>query len=95
MVLEPELILKRVDDRLDLLTYATDLRFQPPRLVVTARSEQERAELSDSLLEVLAGEAFVSDQETTAGRTALEQLEHGVALGRVGRNEVEVAHAAV
>ncbi len=83
---EPELILERVDDRLDLPTYATDRRLHPPRLAVTARSEQERAELPDSLLEVLAGEALAGDQEPAAGRTALE---------RVGRNEVEVVHATV
>ena len=40
-----------------LIPFATDRRPHRPRLVVTAWSQQERAELSDSLLEVLAGEA--------------------------------------
>ena len=95
VVLESELVFERVDDRLDSLAYPSDRRFRACCLVGSAGAEQDRAQFGDCGLELLAGEALVGDDELAGGRLALEQLEYGLALGRVGGNEVEVADGAV
>src|SRR5581483_5253731 len=95
VLLEPELLLERVDDRLDALPDLPDWRGLSVRLVGSAGAEQEGAQLADGLFEVAAGEAFVRDHELAGGRLPLEQLEHSLAFGRVGGDEVEVADAAV
>src|SRR5881394_3673576 len=95
VVFEPELVFERVDDRLDPLADAADRRRGTVWLVGPVGAQQQPAQLGDGGFELDAGEAFVGDDELTGGRLALEQLEHGFALGRVGGDEVEVAHAAV
>src|SRR6266540_3273797 len=95
VVFEPQLVLERVDDRLDSLPDLPDRRRLPLRLVGSAGAQQECAELADGLLEVAAGEALIGDHELADGRLPLQQLEHGLALGRVGGDELEVTHAAV
>src|SRR4249919_112787 len=92
---ETELVLERVDDRLDALADAPDRRCRPLLFVSSTWPQEQPAELSDRLLEVGAREALVGDHELTDGRLALEQLEHRLALACVRRNEVEVADAAI
>src|SRR5580765_4435359 len=95
VVFEPELVFERVDDRLDPLADLADRRCLSVRFVGSAWAQQERAELADSVFEVHACEAFVGDHELAGGRLPLEQLEHYLALGGVGGDELEVADAAV
>src|SRR5580765_3199162 len=92
---EPELVLERVDDRLDSLPDLADRRCLSVRFVGSARSQQQSAEFGDGGFELSAGEAFVGDHELAGGRLPLEQLEHYLALGGVGGDELEVADAAV
>src|SRR5713101_5449913 len=93
VVFESELVFERVDDRLDPLPDLPDRQGLAVRLVGSAGAQQERAELADGVLEVVACEAFVGDHELAGGRLSLEQLEHGLTLGRVGGDEVEVTDA--
>src|ERR687888_248923 len=95
MALEAELLLERVDDRLDALAEAPDRRRGALWFVGAGGAEQEGAEFGDGLLEVGAREAFVGDHELTDGRLPAKQLERGLALGSVGGDEVEVAYATV
>src|SRR5919198_2806393 len=95
MALEAELLLERVDDRLDALADAPDRRRGALWFVGAGGAEQEGAEFGDGLLEVGAREAFVGDHELTDGRLPAKQLERGLALGSVGGDEVEVPDATV
>ena len=89
VVFEPELVFERVDDRLDPLADAADRRLLAFRLVASARAQQQRAEVGDGCFEIGACEAFVGDHELTGGRLSLEQFEQGLALGRVGGDELK------
>src|SRR5438067_559505 len=95
VVFEPELVFERVDDRLDPLPDLPDWRGGTVWLVGPVGAQQQSTELADGVLEVGAGEALVGNDELAGGRLALEQLEHGLALGRVRWDEVEVADGAV
>jgi hypothetical protein len=95
VVFESELVFERVDDRLDPLSDLPDRWTLPLQLVGSVGAQQQGTELGDCRLEVAAGEAFVCDHELAGGRLPFEQLEHGIALGHVGGDKVEVADAAV
>src|SRR5437868_3748279 len=58
---EQELVFEAVDDRFDSLPDPADRRIGPVGLVVSARTQKQRAPLADGGFEVAAGEAFVAD----------------------------------
>src|SRR5207342_2277560 len=95
VVFEPELLFERVDDRLDPLADGPDRGRCSLWLVTSTGTQQQPAELGDSLLEVGAGEALVGDYKLPERRLAFEPLEHRLALSWTGGHEVGVAHAAV
>jgi hypothetical protein len=82
--------LERLDDRLDPLADEADRWFGPVVLVGAAGSEDERPELMDGLFEVAAGEALVAEDELSVERLPVQKRQPGLALGSVGRDEVEV-----
>lgn len=90
VALEAERVLQRLHDRLDALPDPADLRLGAVGFVGAAGSDDERLQVVDGLLELTPGEAFVAEDELSAKRLALEQGEPGIALGRVGGDEVEV-----
>src|SRR5438034_5638251 len=88
VTLEAELLLERVDDRLDSLPHAPERRRGSLGLVRAARAQEQPAQLRDALLEVGSGEALVREHELADGRLSAEQLEHRLPFSRVGGDKV-------
>jgi hypothetical protein len=91
-VLEPELVFEGVHDRLDPLSDEADPWLGAVGFVGAAGADDEGAELADGVFEVVAGVAFVADDELAGDRLAGEQGEDCLALGRAcggrGRSRV-------
>src|SRR5437773_10989440 len=77
---EQELVFEAVDDRLDPLPDPADRRVGPVGLVMSARPQQQRAQLAHGRFEVGAGETFVADDRRTVDRGGLKQRERGFAF---------------
>lgn len=92
---EQELVFEAVDDRLDSLSDPADRGVGSVGLVVSAGSQQQRAQLADGGLEIGAGEAFVADDRGAFDRVGFKQGERGFAFAAVGGDEVEVRDRAV
>ena len=88
VVLERELVLARVDDRLDPLAHATE-RAEAGLFVGAVGAQQSRSGGADDLLELGSGKALVDDQRLPGLERPLEQRERDLALGRVGGGELE------
>ena len=88
VALERELVLARVDDRLDPLAHATE-RAEAGLFVGAVGAQQSRSGGADDLLELGSGKALVDDQRLPGLERPLEQRERDLALGRVGGGELE------
>jgi hypothetical protein len=88
VTLERELLLERLEDRFDPLAHAAE-RAKARRLVVAVRAHQAAAVVGDELLELAPGKALVGAHDPAVDRDPLEDLGRRLALGDVGRRELE------
>src|SRR5215207_7263397 len=91
---EPELALAGPEDRFDALADEPE-RAEAWLLVASVGAQEGRSLLGDEALEVLAREALVGDEHVAGERQALEQLLGDLALGGVGRGQLEADRGAV
>src|ERR1019366_8177232 len=77
VVFERELAFERVVDRLDPLTHTAELA-EPFGFAFAVGADELRVKRGDDLLELLAGEAFITDDELLAGEqpVAARLVEH-------------------
>src|SRR5215211_1744435 len=92
--LERELLLERLEDRLDPLAGAAE-RAEAGLLVLAVGAHQHAAVVGDELLELAASEALVGEHQAALDRHPLEDLGRRLALGNVGRRELEADRHAV
>jgi hypothetical protein len=88
VALEGELALAGVHDRLDPLAHLAD-RSEAWLLVAAVGADEDGAETLDELLELLAREAFVTDDDLAGFERPLQQLGRDLALGCVGAGKLE------
>src|SRR5215211_1679095 len=91
---ERELVLERVEDRFDPLAGATE-RAEAQRLVLSVGAHEPATEISHELLELAPGKALVGEHDAPFDRHALEDLGGRLALGHIGRRELETDRHAV
>ena len=88
MLLQPELLLERVDDRLDPLPHPAQ-RPEPARLVLAIRPDEAGPQRSDVALERAAGKALVGQDDRAGSQRLLpggvvEQHLGDLALAQLG-----------
>src|SRR5215211_8516027 len=88
VALERELLLERLEDRLDPLPGAAE-RPEARLLVLAVGAHRAAAVVGDEPLEVAAREALVGEHHAAVDRDALEDLGRRPALRDVGRRELE------
>src|SRR5215211_7846168 len=94
VALERELLLERLEDRLDPLPGAAE-RPEARLLVLAVGAHQATAVVGDEALEVAAREALVAEHDAPLDRDPLEDLGRRPALGNVGRRELEADRHAL